>query len=77
MTTAISSMRRSSRRAETREYQLIAAVAFIFFLMIVVVARLMPRTWRERMVGERVEGRSVLADARAMVANTIPYAFMG
>ena len=76
-TTTIPTRRASARQADTREYRLICAVAFLFFLPIVTIAHLMPRGFRERMIGSREAGRSVFADARAMVANTIPYAFMG
>ncbi len=62
-----------TRRATTREYRVVFAVAFPIFLLVALVARLMPYAWRGRICGS--ETRSILGDARAMAAATIPVAF--
>ena len=66
--------RRRARRAAEREYRFVSAAAFPIFLAMAVSARLMPRALRTRLCG--TERRSVLGDARAMAAATIPIAFM-
>lgn len=65
--------RRKARRAAERDYRLITATAFPVFVAIATLARLLPREARVKLTGGR---RTVLADARAMVAATIPFAFM-
>ena len=62
-----------TRKAATREYRAVLAVAFPIFLGVAVVARLLPYAWRGRLCGS--ERRSVWGDARAMAAATIPVAF--
>jgi hypothetical protein len=66
--------RRRARRAAEREYRLMTAAAFPLFLTVAVGARALPPAWRRRICGG--EHPSVVADARAMVAATIPLAFM-
>jgi hypothetical protein len=66
--------RRRARRAAEREYRLLSAAAFPLFLAVAVGARMLPSPWRRRICGG--EHPTVLADARAMVAATIPMAFM-
>lgn len=68
--------RMSSRRASRREYLVVSAIAFPIFFVIVLFARLLPRSRRERLLGAFVDG-NVFAQAKAMAATTIPYAFMG
>jgi hypothetical protein len=68
------SLRLKARRATEREYRLVSSVAFVIFLAVATFARLLPGRLRARVTG--AEGRSILADARAMTANTIPIAFM-
>lgn len=65
--------RRKARRAAERDYRAITAAAFPVFLAISTLARLLPREARVKLTGGR---RSIIADARAMVAATIPFAFM-
>lgn len=66
--------RRRARRAAEREYRLLSAAAFPLFLAVAAGARLLPLSGRRRICGG--EHPTVLADARAMVAATIPMAFM-
>jgi hypothetical protein len=62
-----------TRKAATREYHAVLAVAFPIFLVVALFARLLPYSWRGRICGS--ERRSILGDARAMAAATIPVAF--
>jgi hypothetical protein len=64
--------RRKARRAAERDYRLVSAAAFPVFLAIATLARLLPREARVKLCGGR---RSILGDARAMVASTISIAF--
>ena len=66
--------RRRARKAAEREYRMITAAAFPAFLAVAAAARLMPEELRRKVCG--VEHRTVLGDARAMVAAAIPMAFM-
>ncbi len=67
------SLRLKARKATEREYRLVSTFAFGIFLVVAVLARLLPPRLRARVTG--AEGRSILADARVMTANTIPIAF--
>lgn len=66
--------RRRARKAAEREYRMITAAAFPAFLAVAAAARLMPTELRRKVCG--VEHRTVMGDARAMVAAAIPMAFM-
>lgn len=66
--------RRRARKAAEREYRMITAAAFPAFLVVAAAARLMPTDLRRKVCG--VEHRTVMGDARAMVAAAIPMAFM-
>jgi hypothetical protein len=65
--------RRRARRAAEREYRVVNAAVFPVFLVAAAGLRLAPGL-RRRVCGE--ERRSVLGDARAMAAATLPIAFM-
>lgn len=62
-----------TRQAAAREYRVVFAVAFPIFLLVALFARLLPYAWRGQICGS--ETRSILGDARAMAAATIPVAF--
>lgn len=66
----------SIRRGEQREYRFVWAVAFLFFLGVVILARLFPRSWRPDPIGTG-QYRTVFGEAKAITNMTIPYAFMG
>jgi len=70
------SARLRARRAEEREFRLLYAVSFVFFLVVVAAVRLLPRPWRPRLVGSGAD-RSIIAEAKAAASIAIPYAFMG
>jgi len=66
------------RRRRRREFRLIFAVCFPFFLVAAILARLLPvrgRTFGE--AGERPARRgSIFEEAKAAANTTIPFAFM-
>lgn len=63
------------RREKAREFRLILAVAFLYFLLVAIVARLLPRAWRPSL--PLAEGRrSVIGDAKALAGTVVPFAFM-
>jgi hypothetical protein len=66
----------SFRKGEQREYRFIYAIAFLFFLAIVIVARLFPRSMRPDPIGTG-QYKTIFGEARAITNMTIPYAFMG
>ncbi|MEM6665505.1 MAG: hypothetical protein AAF638_03795 [Pseudomonadota bacterium] len=68
--------RLETRRADRREFRLVYALSFIFFLVIAVFARLLPRSRRPYPLGSG-DYRSIVGEARAITNMTIPYAFMG
>ncbi|MEI8144732.1 MAG: hypothetical protein WCH83_04655 [Alphaproteobacteria bacterium] len=73
--TAAARKRGSTRRADRLEYRLIFALAFIVFFVVAIAARIMPRAWRERVLGLPHRG-GIVSDARSMVTSSIPFAFM-
>ncbi len=70
------SARLRARRAEEREFRLLYAVSFGFFLVVVAAVRLLPRPWRPQLVGAGGD-RSIIAEAKAAASIAIPFAFMG
>jgi hypothetical protein len=68
--------RLTSRRDARREYLLVSAIAFMIFMVVVLFARLLPRARRARLLGACADG-NIVAQARAMAAMSIPFAFMG
>ncbi|MEM8876261.1 MAG: hypothetical protein AAGD23_00175 [Pseudomonadota bacterium] len=66
----------SIRRGERREYRFVWAIAFLFFLGVVILARFFPRSWRPDPIGTG-QYRTVFGEAKAITNMTIPYAFMG
>lgn len=63
------------RRQEQLEYRLISIACFPLFLVIAIVSRFLPRSWRP-FPGAKGKRRSVFGDARAAVNTIIPFAFM-
>lgn len=66
----------SIRKGEQREYRFIWAIAFLFFLGVVILARLFPRSWRPDPIGTG-QYKTIFGEAKAITNMTIPYAFMG
>lgn len=63
------------RRREVLEYRLIFFLSFAFFLVAVLVARLVP--WSSQRVRPGFKGhRSIISEARAAAHTCIPFAFM-
>ncbi len=63
------------RKQDEREYRLLFALGFLFFLAIALVTRLLPRRWRPFPPGPNGH-RSIIGDAKAAADVSIPYAFM-
>lgn len=62
--------------AGSKDVHRIFTVSFIIFLIIAVVARVLPRRWRPWPA--KPEGyRSVIDEARAVANTFVPFAFMG
>jgi hypothetical protein len=62
-----------ARKNETLEYRLIFGAAFLVFLPVALVARLLPGS---RPLGS-MHRRSVIAEAKAAAHRSAPFAFMG
>ena len=69
--------RRAARRSTRSEYKLLTFFATLLFLVVALIARILPRSLRVRLLKLPASGGSVLHDARVMVAMTIPFVFMG
>jgi hypothetical protein len=64
------------RKGEAAEMRLIFMVSFAVFLVVAVVGRFLPSSWRWDAVGPH-SGRSILGEARAATHTFVPFAFMG
>ena len=63
------------RREKARAFRLMLALAFVYFLIVALVARLLPRAWRPSL--PPMNGRrSVIGEARALAGTFVPFAFM-
>ncbi len=63
-------------KTETQsEFRLIYMAAFIYFLTVAVLARVLPRSWRPNLSGH-TESMSIFAEARATARAVVPFAFM-
>jgi len=62
-------------RQEMRwEYRFLYVLAFLYFLAVTTVTRVLPRAWRPHLPG--VEPRqSVFGEARAVAGTLVPFAF--
>ncbi|MEM6381892.1 MAG: hypothetical protein AAF739_04395 [Pseudomonadota bacterium] len=65
-----------NRRTERRSYVVLYALTFGLFLLVAILARLMPRRIDPFHSGGGAR-RSVLAEAQSAASATIGYAFMG
>ncbi|MBK1624324.1 MULTISPECIES: hypothetical protein [Hyphomicrobiales] len=63
------------RSKEERDFRLIVMVSFAFFLVVCIIARLLPPQWRPFPPGPNGR-RSVIEEARVAANTTIPFAFM-
>ena len=64
------------RTGEAAEMRLIFVVSFTVFLVVAVVGRFLPSSWRWDAVGSH-GGKSILGEARAATHTFVPFAFMG
>lgn len=62
------------RKNEERDYRLVYAGSFIFFLLIALALRWVPSAWMP--LPRSGNRRTTLGDAKALANVTIPYAFM-
>ncbi len=63
------------RREKAREFRLILVAAFVYFLLVACVARLLPRAWRPSL--PPTDGRrSIIGEAKALAGTFVPFAFM-
>jgi hypothetical protein len=62
-------------KQEAKEFRLIFAACFVIFLMVVIMARLLPKQWRPWPAA--AQGRtSIINEAKAATNTFIPFAFM-
>lgn len=64
------------RRGEVGEFRLIFMVSFAIFLMVAVIERVLPSSWRSHAFGPD-SGMSIFGEARAAARTFVPFAFMG
>ena len=64
------------RRGEVSEFRLIFMVSFAIFLMVAVIERVLPSSWRSHAFGPD-SGKSIFGEARAAAHTFVPFAFMG
>lgn len=65
--------RMQRKQTEQREFQLVLALIFSVFLMISLVSRVLPRSWRPL---DRGHNRSVIGEAKAAAHEMAPFLFM-
>ena len=66
----------AAHEARPSEFRLIFVVSFAIFLMVAVVERVLPSSWRSHAVGPD-GGKSIFGEARAAAHTFVPFAFMG
>lgn len=64
------------RRGEVGEFRLIFMISFAIFLMVAVIERVLPSSWRSHALGPD-GGKSIFGEARAAAHTFVPFAFMG
>ncbi|MBT8447253.1 MAG: light-harvesting protein [Gammaproteobacteria bacterium] len=62
-------------RREAKQFHLIYAACFAVFLVVAIVSRLLPRSWRPRLPGARAR-RTIIGEAREAADTFVPFAFM-
>ncbi|MGF1474574.1 MAG: hypothetical protein ACFB6S_03320 [Geminicoccaceae bacterium] len=73
---ATASLSKSNLKAETAfEFKLIFFVVFLYFLVISLACRLMPKAWRPESLCATADC-SVFGQARAFTRTAVPFAFM-
>lgn len=65
-----------ARQAELWQFRLIFMMAFFIFLVVAIIARLLPRQWRPGSAGE-LSHKSIIDEAKAAASTVVPFAFMG
>lgn len=73
---ATASIAPRSRKAETGEARLIFMLTFAIFLVVAMVERVLPSSWRSQVLGT-ASGKSVFGEARSAARTFVPFAFMG
>ena len=76
MTTRSSSAPSRTRRVEAGEFRLIFLASFAIFLMVAVIERVLPSSWRSHALGHD-GGKSIFGEARSAAHTFVPFAFMG
>jgi hypothetical protein len=65
-----------SRKGESGEFRLIFVLTFTIFLVVAMVERVLPSSWRSHSF--KVDaGKSVFGEARSAARTFVPFAFMG
>lgn len=62
-------------RREAKQFHLIYAACFVVFLVVAIVSRLLPRSWRPRAPGAKA-GKTIIGEAREAADTFVPFAFM-
>ena len=62
-------------RREAKQFHLIYAACFVVFLVVALVSRLLPGSWRPKLAGARAQ-RTILGEAREAADTFVPFAFM-
>ncbi len=60
-------------RQESIEYRSLMVLAFLLFLAIATVSRLVPKEWRPLATGQ---SESIIAEAKRTAHTVVPFAFM-
>lgn len=73
---AISTQDMTRLKTETQsEFRLIYMAAFLYFLTVALVSRMLPRSRRPHLAGQS-GSMSIIAEARATARSVVPFAFM-
>lgn len=64
------------RASERRQYRVILASTFLFFLTAALIARVLPKSWQPASDAAASGHRSILVEARALADSVLPFAFM-
>ncbi len=65
-----------ARRGEVSEFRLIFMVSFAIFLLVALVERILPPSWRPHVLPPG-SSKSIFGEARAAAHTFVPLAFMG
>lgn len=62
-------------KSESKEFRFIFAISFLFFLTVVVIARLLPRSWRF-WLSQPEQRMSIINETRTVVNTFMPFVYM-